>query len=74
MHIHKYAYIHTQTHTHRREEALYTHKHTHIGEKKPKNEGAIPDFVGFDEKKTRLLCLQARILKNPLYMPFCSVS
>jgi hypothetical protein len=35
------------------------------GEKKPKNEGGIPDFVGLDEKKTRLLCLQsARILKT----------
>ena len=35
------------------------------GEKKPKNEGGIPDFVGLDEKKTRLLCLQsARMLKK----------
>ena len=29
------------------------------GEKPKKNEGAIPDFVGLDERKSRLLCLQS---------------
>ena len=29
------------------------------GEKKPKNEGATPDFVGLDQKQSRLLCLNS---------------
>mmetsp|Transcript_50593 Transcript_50593/g.81785 ORF Transcript_50593/g.81785 Transcript_50593/m.81785 type:complete len:437 (+) Transcript_50593:3-1313(+) len=40
------------------------------GEKKPKNEGAIPDFVGLDESKTRLLCLQsASDVEDALILP-----
>jgi translation initiation factor eIF-2B subunit gamma len=33
--------------------------HLKPGEKKPKNEGTIPDFIGLDEKQSRVLCLQS---------------